>query len=209
MPRSFATAIPAAALPASGAEYPAKVVGITDGDTVTVLTAAKQQVKVRLQGIDCPESGQDFGSRAKQAASAMAFGKQVTIRTHGTDRYGRTLSDVILPDGRSLNHELVRQGMAWWYRPFAPGDRELERLEAEARASKRDLWSQPHPVPPWTWRRGEGVPPTAEVIAHRRSKVYHRPTCPEAVRMSDANRVRFNSASEAEAAGVRRAGDCK
>lgn len=64
----------ATAIPAAGAEYPAKVVGITDGDTLTVVTTAKQQVKVRLHGIDCPESGQDFGSRAKQAASALAFG---------------------------------------------------------------------------------------------------------------------------------------
>lgn len=131
------------------------------------------------------------------------------VRTRGTDRYGRTIADVILPDGRSLNHQMVREGMAWWYRAVVPGDRELERLEAEARAAKRGLWSQPHPVPPWDWRRGEGVPQTTEVVANRRSKVYHRPTCPGAVRMAETNRLRFNSAAEAESAGYRRAGDCK
>jgi micrococcal nuclease len=87
---------------AYAAEYPARVVGITDGDTLTVLTAKKTQVKIRLAGIDAPESGQDFGTRAKQAASSLAFGKAVTIIERDTDRYGRTVAEVILPGGRSL-----------------------------------------------------------------------------------------------------------
>lgn len=119
--------------------YTARVVGITDGDTLTVLKADKSQVKIRLAGIDAPESGQDFGSRAKQAASELAFGKEVTIRPTDTDRYGRTVAEVILPGGKSLNHELVGQGMAWWYRQYAPADKELERLESEAKAAKRGL----------------------------------------------------------------------
>jgi endonuclease YncB( thermonuclease family) len=73
-------------------------------------------VKIRLHGIDAPESGQDFGSRAKQTASELAFGKEVTIRPLDTDRYGRTVADVILPDGRSMNREMVAQGLSWWYR---------------------------------------------------------------------------------------------
>jgi endonuclease YncB( thermonuclease family) len=120
------------AFPACAAEYPARVVGISDGDTITVLTAEKRQVKVRLWGIDAPETGQDFGSRAKQAASSLAFGKQVTIRPRDTDRYGRTVAEVILPDGRSMNREMVRQGLAWWFQRYAPHDRELARLEAGA-----------------------------------------------------------------------------
>jgi endonuclease YncB( thermonuclease family) len=66
----------------------------------------------------------------------------------GRDRYGRTVADVILPDGRNLNHELVKAGYAWWYRKYAPHDRELERLEEEARGAKRGLWSDPHAIPP-------------------------------------------------------------
>jgi micrococcal nuclease len=100
-------------LPVHAADYSARVVAIADGDTITVLTPEKHQVKIRLASIDAPETGQDFGSRAKQAASTLAFGKTVTIRPQGTDRYGRTLAEVILPGGRSMNREMVRQGMAW------------------------------------------------------------------------------------------------
>ena len=69
-------------------------------------------------------------------------------------RYGRTVAVVILPDGRSLNAELVRAGLAWWYRRYAPDDETLERLEREAREARRGLWGDPEPIPPWEWRRG-------------------------------------------------------
>jgi micrococcal nuclease len=71
---------------ACAGEYSARVVGITDGDTLTVLTAQKTQVKIRLAGIDAPQSGQDFGTRAKQGVSDLAFGKTVTIIEGDTDR---------------------------------------------------------------------------------------------------------------------------
>jgi endonuclease YncB( thermonuclease family) len=174
-----------------------------------VSIATQAPVKVRLHGIDAPETGQDFGSRAKQAASDLAFGKEVTVRPVERDRYGRTVAEVILPGGRSLGQEMVRRGMAWWHRAYAPADAALERLEAEARAAKAGLWSQPHPVPPWDWRKGEGVPKAAGVIGNRRSHVYHRPTCPGAARMSPRNRVEFASPAEAEKAGYRQAGDCR
>src|SRR5262249_17765057 len=104
------------AFPACTADIAARVVGIADGDTITVLTADKTQHRIRLWGVDAPETGQDFGSRAKQAASELAVGKTVTIRVRDKDRYGRTVAEVILPDGRSMNREMVRRGMAWWYR---------------------------------------------------------------------------------------------
>ena len=69
------------------------------------------------------------------------------------DRYGRTVGEVILPDGRVLNHELVRAGLAWWYRRYAPDDKTLEQLERGARGANRGLWADPNPVPPWEWRR--------------------------------------------------------
>ncbi len=71
-----------------------------------------------------------------------------------TDRYGRTGAEVTLPDSRSLNQEMVRRGMAWWHRKYAPADRELAGLEAETRAAKRGLWAQAGAVPPWNWRKG-------------------------------------------------------
>lgn len=118
------------AVPAwSGAET-VRVVGIADGDTISVLTADKGQRRVRLHGIDAPEIGQDFGSRARRLASELASGKAVTIRARDTDRHGRIVAEVILPDGRSMNREMVRMGMAWRYREYAPHDGDLARLEA-------------------------------------------------------------------------------
>ncbi len=103
---------------------------------------------------------------AKHAASDLAFGKDVTVQTHGYDNYKRTLGDVILPDGMNLNQELVRQGACWWFRKYAPGDRVLEGLEAKARAARKGLWADPQPVPPWEWRkkkdRYHGVLPALE-----------------------------------------------
>ena len=154
-------------------EFSGKVVGVTDGDTLTVLRD-RSPVKIRLHGIDCPESGQDFGSRAKSVTSELSFGQVVKVKARNLDRYGRTVADVTLPDGRSLNHELVRQGLAWWYRKFAPHDATLSRLEAEARAAKRGLWSQPNPVPPWEWRkRPQGTLPAelqGKVLGNKRSE---------------------------------------
>ena len=196
-------------LPALAADFAAKIVGVSNGDTLTVLTAEKRQVKVRLHGVDTPETGQDFGSRAKQAASELAFGKQVTIRERDKDRYGRTVAEVILPDGRSLNREMVGQGTAWWYSKYAPADRELASLEAEAKTAKRGLWSQAAAVPPWEWRSGKGVPVTAGVVGNRRSLLNHAPNCRGAASTSEKNRVAFKTAAEAEAAGYRKAGDCR
>ena len=85
------------------------VVSVLDGDTIEVLHNTYSE-RVRLSGIDCPENGQAFGTRAKQAASALVFGKDVMLQTHGQDKYGRTLAAVLLPDGTNVNHELVKDG---------------------------------------------------------------------------------------------------
>ena len=138
--------------PLEAADYSGRVVGVIDGDTIEVLNGHHAE-RIRLSGIDCPEKGQAFGQRAKQAASELVFGKKVTIQTHGYDKYKRTLGDVFLSDGRNLNQELVRQGFCWWYRKYAPGDTILERLENEAREERKGLWVDPQPVPPWEWRK--------------------------------------------------------
>jgi micrococcal nuclease len=128
------------------------VVGVSDGDTIKVMYQGHAE-RVRLYGIDCPEKGQAFGNRAKQFTSKMVFGKNVLVKTHGCDKYGRILGDVFTPDGRSLNQELVRAGYAWWFRRYS-NDRNLERLEEEARSAKRGLWADLNAVPPWEWRKG-------------------------------------------------------
>jgi endonuclease YncB( thermonuclease family) len=133
-------------------EFKAKVVGVSDGDTITVLRG-RAELRVRLDGVDCPESGQAFGKRAKAYTASRVFGKAVTIRPTLTDRYGRTVAEVKLLDGSSLNQDLVRSGLAWWFRRYAPDDPQLERLEAEAKAARRGLWTDAHPIAPWDWRK--------------------------------------------------------
>jgi micrococcal nuclease len=137
---------------AAFADFTGKVVAVKDGDTLEVLTGGVA-VRVRLSGIDCPEKGQAFGQRAKQAASDLTFGKTVEVRDTGRDRYGRTVGEVMLQDGRSLNRELVRAGLAWWYRQYAKKDADLARLEKEAREAKLGLWADADPLPPWNWRK--------------------------------------------------------
>ena len=131
--------------------FTGKVIKITDGDTIVVLTEDKEQIKIRLEGIDCPESNQDFGTKAKQATSDLCFGKQVKIIKSGEDRYGRTLGYVMVGDV-NVNKELLRQGMAWHYKQYNK-DEELAKLEQEACKNKIGIWSQPNPVAPWDFRR--------------------------------------------------------
>ena len=138
-------------LPTFAADFTGKVVGVIDGDTIEVLHN-RQAERIRLYGIDCPEKRQAFGTKAKQFTSQLVFGKTVTVRVNDRDKYGRTIGEVILLDGRNLNQELVRTGLAWWYRKYAPGDAALERLETEAREAQRGLWADPNPIPPWEWR---------------------------------------------------------
>ncbi len=135
----------------SGREpFQGTVVGVTDGDTITVLTG-REPVKVRLNGIDCPEKGQAYGARAKAFTSKLAFGKTVAVTPVGIDRYGRTLGDVTLPDGRLLNRELVEMGLAWHYVRYST-DPELAAAEHRAREERRGLWADARPVAPWDFR---------------------------------------------------------
>lgn len=145
------TAVPPT-LPVS--QLSGKVVSVLDGDTIDVLYNRRAK-RIRLNGIDCPEKGQAYGQRAKQAASALVYGKEVTLLTHGLDKYRRTLADVLLPDGTNLNHELVKDGWCWWYRKYAPGNIELESLEKDARDTKKGLWADPAPIPPWAYRKAK------------------------------------------------------
>jgi len=143
---------PLAGLASELASFQGKVVGITDGDTIEVLRGGAA-VKVRLHGIDCPESGQPFSQYAKQFTSYAVSGKPVTVWVNDVDRYGRLVGTVITPDNRSLNDELVRNGFAWWYREYAPGDMALQQLEGHARSNRLGIWSDPTPIPPWQWRK--------------------------------------------------------
>ena len=136
-------------------EFTGPVVAVIDGDTIDVMHDGQSE-RVRLDAVDCPERGQAFGARAKQFTSSLVFGQNVTVRSSGQDRYGRTIGDVLLPDGRSLNQELVKSGMAWWYGTHSDS-KTLENLESEARSQRRGLWSDAHPTAPWEWRHRGGL----------------------------------------------------
>ena len=156
---AFALLLPLLTGDAYAATLDGRVIGVHDGDTITVLDAAKAQHKIRLAGIDAPELKQAFGTRSKQSLSEMVYNKQVKIEWDKRDRYGRTIG-VILVDGHDVNLEQVRTGMSWWYRQYAKEqkseDRKLYELaEVDARAAKRGLWADNAPVPPWEWRHGK------------------------------------------------------
>ena len=148
----LAAAVLAAKCGVGTPHFSGKMVAVLDGDTIDVMRDGRAQ-RIRLHGIDCPEKTQPFGTKAKHFASSLAYGAVVRVEERDTDRYGRTVGVVALPDGRILNQELARAGLAWWYREYAPGDRTLEALEREARENKRGLWSDPHAEPPWEFRR--------------------------------------------------------
>lgn len=139
------------ASPALATTFSGKVVKVTDGDTLQIMWNGKAE-KIRLAGIDSPESGQAFGTAATRYALELAAQQVVLVRVASRDRYGRMIGEVNLPDGRSLNQELVRAGYAWWYRKYST-DRTLADLEDEARRNRRGLWGDPNPVPPWEWRK--------------------------------------------------------
>ena len=135
------------------AEFVGKVVGVIYGDSIRVMHEGKAE-QIRLLGIDCPEKRQPFGARAKEYTSELAFGQDVTVYGERRDRYGRLLAEVRLPDGRSLSQEILKAGLAWWFRKYS-NDLRLGELERQARVAKNGLWVEPHPVPPWRWRKGQ------------------------------------------------------
>ncbi|MBC5772498.1 thermonuclease family protein [Pontibacter sp. KCTC 32443] len=140
-----------------------KVVAIKDGDTIELLRNG-QTIKVRLYGVDSPEKTQDFGQRARQFTSDLAFGKTVRLIEHNKDRYGRTVGTIILPDGRNLNEELVKNGFAWHYKAYSK-DQNLANLEVDARRFKRGLWAAPNPTPPWDYRKDKRTASANKKIA--------------------------------------------
>jgi len=114
----------------SFADFSGPVVSVLDGDTIDVLHIGQAE-RIRLSGIDCPEKGQAYGKKAKQFTSTLIHGKDVTIHVLSKDRHGRTVADVVLPDGTNVSRALLRAGLAWWYRQYSK-DESLGALEEEA-----------------------------------------------------------------------------
>jgi endonuclease YncB( thermonuclease family) len=145
------------ATPTAAIEFVGKVVGVTDGDTLTVLTAQRQQHRVRLSGIDAPERRQAFGQVSKQHLSDLAYDKTVSVVFHKRDRYKRILGKVLV-NGADAGLNQIQSGLAWHYKKYerkqSPEDRvAYTPAEEKARAERRGLWRDPRPVPPWEFRR--------------------------------------------------------
>jgi endonuclease YncB( thermonuclease family) len=136
-----------------------RVVGISDGDTITVLDSSKKQHKIRLAGIDAPEKKQPFGQASKVHLSDLVFGKDVVLDCGKTDRYRREIC-IVMINGQDANLAQVRAGMAWWYRKYqneqtAQQRAAYEAAEAAAAAGRVGLWHDTGPMPPWEWRKAK------------------------------------------------------
>jgi endonuclease YncB( thermonuclease family) len=141
------------AVAAPPATLTGKVVSVHDGDTLTVLDAGKTQHKIRLHGIDAPETKQAFGNVARKALADLVFGNDVDVEVIDQDRYGREVGKVHV-GGRYVNSEMVRQGLAWRYVQYDKRG-EFTQVEQAAMAARKGLWADAHPVAPWDWRKGE------------------------------------------------------
>jgi micrococcal nuclease len=131
--------------------FEGKVVRVVDGDTIDVLKDGKA-LRIRLNGIDCPEKKQAFGAKAKEFTSNLIFRKTVVVKEKEIDRYGRTIADIYLSDGTWVNKEVILKGFAWHYKRYSK-DENLAAAEQTARRLKIGLWSDPSPLEPWNYRR--------------------------------------------------------
>lgn len=135
-----------------------RIVGISDGDTVTLLDASQRQYKIRLTGIDAPEKKMPFGQRSKEHLSDLIFSKDVQVETEKLDRYGRTLGKILF-DRKDINLAMINAGLAWHYKKYQREQSASDRLlyahaEDQARQQRIGLWREPNPIPPWEWRKG-------------------------------------------------------
>ena len=147
----FAILILLIILPARAATFMGKVVRVSDGDTITVKAAANREFKIRLLGIDSPESAQAHGDEATQAMTAKVFGQLVSVHWEKRDDYKRLLGHVAIGQ-RWINHEMVAEGWAWHYKQYSK-DQRLAVAETRAKATRRGLWANRNPVAPWGWRK--------------------------------------------------------
>ena len=142
-------------LAAGGGALKGRVVSVPDGDSLSVFAGVEGKKSVRLYGIDCPELRQRGGEEAQAFTRSLAFFAEVRLEVLDTDAYGRSVAVVSLPDGRTVNEELLKNGLAWVYGAYCASPRcaDWRGLEKQARTQKRGLWNDARPVPPWIWRK--------------------------------------------------------
>jgi endonuclease YncB( thermonuclease family) len=128
-----------------------KAIGVVRPDEIKVMTEDGKVENVRLYGIDSPVEPQDFGKAAHLYTSRRVLGSTVEVRPLFRDHFDRVIAWVFV-DGECLNKELLRKGLAWWYKKYLTFEKELEMLEQEARKARVGLWSGDSPIPPWEYQ---------------------------------------------------------
>jgi len=199
-----------------------EVISIKDGDTFTIKDQRDKLYKVRLADIDAPEIGQPFGRPAKRLLEDLALEKIVRVNYTQEDKYGRLIGEVFLPDGKMLNEEAIKAGLAWHYRVKHPHSTFLEKMEYKAWKKKMGLWVQEKPIPPWEFRRETRVPIppsnqanmdydlflTYGIIGDPKTRIYQWPTC-RGYPKNPKNHITFGNLLDAETLGYRAARGCE
>jgi micrococcal nuclease len=199
-----------------------EVVLVQDGNTLTVKTERDKLLKVRLADIDAPEMGQSFGKAARRLATDLALGKIVRINYIFKDKYNRLIGEVFLPDGKLMNEEMIKAGLAWHYRVKHPHSSFLEKLEYKAWEKHLGLWIQKAPLPPWKFRRENKLPsPPAKpenmdydlfltygLIGNPKTRVYEWPDC-KGYPKNPKGYIHFGSLLDAETLGYRVSQRCE
>jgi len=146
-----------------------KVIGIMDGDTFKILTKDSTTVKIRLANIDCPEKKQPFSTKAKQFVSEAIFSKTVAVQVLKKDRYRRLIANVFYGDSINLNHQLVKNGLAWHYLKYSK-DTILQSLEDKARKQSIGLWADKNAISPWQWRANKKEASRLKKLNNKKNK---------------------------------------
>ena len=199
------------------------LVVVHQGDTFTIKSIPPEEklYKVRLSNIDTPEIKQPFGLKAKEFTETQIIGKEIRVEYSATDFYGRLIGSVVLSQGKVLNEELVRNGLAWYYRVAPTNSTTFERLEYDAWKKKLGLWIGPPPIPPWEFRRERvfSVPPTNAnemdydlilnygIIGDPKSKIYWWPACKDYPEQKD-NKIIFGYKQLAKDMGYQGSSGC-
>ena len=199
-----------------------EVVSIKDGDTFSIKDQRGKLYKVRLADIDAPEIAQPFGRPAKRLIEDLALNKVVRINYIHADKYKRLIGKVFLPNGKILNEEVLKAGLAWHYRVKHPHSIFMKKIEYKAWKKKIGLWVQEKPIPPWEFRREKQIPAppssidnmdydlilTYGIIGDPKTRTYQWPMC-EGYPKKHKNYVLFGNLADAQVLGYRAANGCK
>ena len=198
-----------------------EVISVKDGDTLILKDKRDKLYKVRLEDIDAPEIGQPFGRPAKRLLEDLALEKNVRVNYTQVDKYDRLIGEVFLPDGKMLNEEALKAGLAWHYRVKNPHSTFLEKMEYKAWKKHLGLWVQENPIPPWEFRRESRIPTppsdadnmdydlilTYGIIGDPKTRIYQWPTCKDYAK-NPKNYIHFSNLMEAKNLGYRASKGC-